>query len=343
MAILNYISATSTSPPARQDPSATPSQPIPNPRQTKIILPKQKPLNGSVTVAPGDSGGTPTISKARRWWGKDEDPLTSDEFIWNRDFMDRMKKLVEDPDSSKLSPEPSIVEELEEPGFLSLNRVMRLDSLEVDLSKELTSPSKLVLEQSIGVATQTRGTMSQKWKSVPIQGEKEKWDRASMASTGGTNAMLWEISQPKGDPEELAAQSREQYFKLKKKLQILTLGIGGAGLVSAYVSYSPEVAASFGAGLLGSLVYMRMLGNSVDAIANKKKRLMRGGIAQPRLLVPVLLVMVFNRWNEILVPQYGLLHLELIPMLVGFFTYKIATFLQAVEEAIAIVGRKTQV
>ncbi|GKV24974.1 hypothetical protein SLEP1_g34501 [Rubroshorea leprosula] len=220
---------------------------------------------------------------------------------------------------------------------------MRLDSLEVDLSKELTSPSKLVLEQSIGVATQTRGTMSQKWKSVPIQGEKEKWDRASMASTGGTNAMLWEISQPKGDPEELAAQSREQYFKLKKKLQILTLGIGGAGLVSAYVSYSPEVAASFGAGLLGSLVYMRMLGNSVDAIANKKKRLMRGGIAQPRLLVPVLLVMVFNRWNEILVPQYGLLHLELIPMLVGFFTYKIATFLQAVEEAIAIVGRKTQV
>ncbi|GKV24973.1 hypothetical protein SLEP1_g34501 [Rubroshorea leprosula] len=110
MAILNYISATSTSPPARQDPSATPSQPIPNPRQTKIILPKQKPLNGSVTVAPGDSGGTPTISKARRWWGKDEDPLTSDEFIWNRDFMDRMKKLVEDPDSSKLSPEPSIVE-----------------------------------------------------------------------------------------------------------------------------------------------------------------------------------------------------------------------------------------
>lgn len=34
------------------------------------------------------------------------------------------------------------------------------------------------------------------------------------------------------------------YFgQLKTKLQFLTLGMGGVGLVSAYVSYSPEIAA----------------------------------------------------------------------------------------------------
>ena len=88
--------------------------------------------------------------------------------------------------------------------------------------------------------------------------------------------MFRELRRPRGDPEVLAAQSREQYFKvitsyclfwhlypsfaargdenfdfpfdilllqLKKKLQILTLGIGGVGLASAYVSYSPEIAA----------------------------------------------------------------------------------------------------
>lgn len=33
--------------------------------------------------------------------------------------------------------------------------------------------------------------------------------------------------------------------QLKKKMQILTLAIGGVGLLSAYVSYSPEVAARF--------------------------------------------------------------------------------------------------
>ncbi|KAK6919187.1 hypothetical protein RJ641_017609 [Dillenia turbinata] len=67
-----------------------------------------------------------------------------------------------------------------------------------------------------------------------------------------------------------------------------------------------------------------------------------GAIAQPRLLVPVVLVMIYNRWNEILVPDYGFMHFELIPMLVGFFTYKIATFIQAIEDAIPSVGKKTK-
>jgi hypothetical protein len=46
---------------------------------------------------------------------------------------------------------------------------------------------------------------------------------------------------------------------------------------------------------------------------------------------------------RILVPEYGFMHLELIPMLVGFFTYKIATFVQAIEEALTVVGKETQV
>lgn len=32
-------------------------------------------------------------------------------------------------------------------------------------------------------------------------------------------------------------------LQLKKKLQFLTLGIGGVGLISAYISYTPEIAA----------------------------------------------------------------------------------------------------
>lgn len=94
--------------------------------------------------------------------------------------------------------------------------------------------------------------------------------------------MFREVRRPKGDPKVLAAQSAEQYLKvysdfhllyvitrndlcgnllfhcfffplliyieyvlvqLKNKLQLLTLGIGGIGLISAYVSYSPEIAA----------------------------------------------------------------------------------------------------
>ncbi|MBA0688556.1 hypothetical protein Goari_006332 [Gossypium aridum] len=364
----------------------------------------------------------------------------------------------------------------EEPsGFLSLNRVMSLDSLEVDLSKELATPSKPLLQQAVETSTQSSDSMSRKWKLVPTRREQEKWDKATKASTGGSGVMLRELQQPQGDPEVLAAQSREQYYKLKKKMQVLTLVIGGFGLVSAYVSYSPEVAArflsaissrvnllikgleepilslfpvgsvvcplplamllvvgmiellqcfgklaslgwfkttvwkrpfvyhstwlpkslchpqlkapiqscyepwahrssSFGAGLLGSLVYIRMLGSSVDSLAEGAKGVMKyslaktlnllnslsvgkigegagdeikvlcmGAVAQPRLLVPVVLVMIYNRWNGILVPEYGYMQLELIPMLVGFFTYKIATFFQAIDDAVNVVGGKREV
>ncbi|KAB1209807.1 ATP synthase protein I [Morella rubra] len=336
MSMLNYISVTSTATPISQD-SPTPA--VPDPRQSKIILPKKKPLKWSTGVAPGEYGGPPTTSKLRKYWGGEKDPLSSDEFMWNKDFMSRFQRLIQDPDSSieatPVKEEPS--------GFLSLNRVMSLQSLEVDLSKELTAPSRPGLEEKVEATAQSGGSKSSRWKLAPTRREQQKWDRATKAATGGSEVMFRELRKPRGDPEVLAAQAREQYFKLKNKLQILTLGIGGVGLVSAYVSYSLEIAASFGAGLLGSFVYMRMLGSTVDSMADGAKGVVKGAIAQPRLLVPVVLVMIYNRWNGILVPEYGLMHLELIPMLVGFFTYKIATFAQAIEEALTVVGKKTGV
>ncbi|CAH2059964.1 unnamed protein product [Thlaspi arvense] len=339
MAILSYISASSTTPPIPQDQS-------PNPRlPTKIILPNKKPEKWSTGVAPGEYGGPPTTTKLRKYWGGEkEDPITSKDLIWNRDFMDQMKKLFDSPDDSSLDPSPS---KEESSGFLSFSRVMSLDSMDVDLSKELASSPKSAFKDLEASKSEAKTQMSNKarvtpkWKLAPTRREQDKWDRATKAATGGSDVMLREVRKPRGDPQVLAAESREQYYKLKNKLQLLTVGIGGVGLVSAYISYTPEITLSFGAGLMGSLAYMRMLGNTVDAMADGARGVMKGAAGQPRLLVPVVLVMIFNRWNAILVPEYGFMHLELIPMLVGFFTYKIATFFQAIEEAISITTQKT--
>ncbi|XP_027345600.1 protein CONSERVED ONLY IN THE GREEN LINEAGE 160, chloroplastic [Abrus precatorius] len=339
MAIVNNICVSCAATP--MSPESSGSAPLPDPKQTKIILPKKKPMKWSTGVAPGDYGGPPTTTKLRKYWGgQDEDPLASDDFMWNKDFVGRFKKLIQEP-QPPLQPSPP----KEEPsGFLSLNRVMSLDSLEVDLSKELSAPANNNVHQQIEAKTDVTETASNrvKWKLVPTRREQEKWDRAAKAATGGSDVMFQEIRRSREDPKVLAAQSEEQYAKLKRKLQFLTLGIGGIGLVSAYVSYSPEIAASFGAGLLGSLMYIRMLGSSVDSLkTDGAKGLVKGAIGQPRLLVPVALVMIYNRWNAILVPEFGSMHLELIPMLVGFFTYKIATFAQAVEDAITVAAKKT--
>lgn len=341
MTIVSYVSANSTTTPLSQDSSSSSSS-TPSPRQTKVILPKKKPLKWSTGIAPGEYGGPPTTTKLRKYWGGEgEDPLTSDDFIWNKDFMPRMKRLLHnDPVDPFLQTSPA---KEESSGFLSLNRVMTLDSVEVDLSKELAQRPKPVIEQPVEATTKVRSGSSPKWRMAPTRREQDKWDKATKASTSGSDVMFRELRRPQGDPEVLAAQSREQYFKLKNNLQILTLGIGSVGLVSTYVSYSPEIAASFGAGFIGSLVYIRMLGNSVDSLADGAKGIVKGAAAQPRLLVPVLLVMIYNRWNGILVPDYGFMHLELIPMLVGFFSYKIATFVQAIDEALAPLVRKTRV
>lgn len=338
MAALNcYVSITCTATPISEDStiSSVPNSKLP----TKIILPKKKPQKWSTGTAPGEYGGPPVSTKLRKYWGGEEqDPITSDDYIWNKDFMPRMKRLFEDG-----SDDPQFYPAEEEPsGFLSLNRVMGLDSMEVDLSKELSAPLKTVTEIEVEKPRRS-ANLTPKWRPAPTRREQEKWDRAYKAATGGSDVMLREVRKPGGDREILAAQSREQYFKLKNKLQILTLGIGGFGLLSAYVFYTPEITVSYGVGFLGSLTYMRMLGNSVDSMADGARGLIKGGIGQPRLLVPVVLVMIFNRWNGILVPGYGFMHLDLIPILVGFFTYKIATFTQAIEEALTIVGTKSEV
>lgn len=44
-------------------------------------------------------------------------------------------------------------------------------------------------------------------------------------------------------------------LQLKKRLQLLTLGIGGVGVVSAYVSYSPEIAARWAWKIITSVSY----------------------------------------------------------------------------------------
>lgn len=46
--------------------------------------------------------------------------------------------------------------------------------------------------------------------------------------------------------------------------------------------------------------------------------------------------------RRIAVPEYGFMHLQLIPMLVGFFTYKIATFAQAIEAAVSPVVNESE-
>ncbi|CAI5506044.1 unnamed protein product [Closterium sp. Naga37s-1] len=337
-------------PPRAASPSALP--PISNifflrPRPPPPPPPSQEPPSTGKVPAPGRYGGAPLDKRIRQsWGGKKEDPLESGEYIWNTEWKktvtvddaDKDKAAAEDPIASAVSSNDPGTSD----GFLSLGRSLALDSMDVDLSAELSRPSKATLEKQVAAARRAAGMQKDeagsegkiKWRYAPTTKEERQWAEANRKSAKMVMAFV-EKEEPM-TPEQIAQREREQYEKLKQSLVLTTLGLGVVFTGTAAVLYSPEIAVSYAVGAVGSLVYVRMLSSSVEALgASSVQGAVRGAVGQPRLLVPVVLVMTFNRWNEILVPQYGAVPLELIPMLVGFFTYKAATITQALQDMLA--------
>lgn len=298
---------------------------------------KKKSSQWSTGNAPGEYGGPPLETGLRKMWGGDNsDPLQSDgEYIWKK----KWQPYVETP-PAEMVPPAAVKDKEPDSGFLSLNRAIALDSMDVDLSKELMRPSKATLERQVQEARNVEAAAEQrlqkekvKWRFAPTKREEIRWTSARKATTGGMEKMARELGRKQIDPKVAAEAERIRYLKLKRDLQITTLVIGGLSAVGTYFAYSPQIAASYGAGLVGALVYVRMLGSSVDSIgAQDAGSAARGALGQPRLLVPVVLVMVYNRWNALAVPELDVMSLQLIPMLVGFFTYKAATLVETFKE-----------
>lgn len=278
---------------------------------------------------PGEYGGPPIDFRIRKSWGEAvPDPITSsDGYIWNKVWQPHLPSLDEEP-----SPSPSS-QKKPEVGFLSLNRSIALDSIEVDLTKELAKPPKSVLALQVEALREGRATDEAiqqdkpRWRMAPTRREQQQWARGRKA--GGMAMLVSEGGDGSNRIESKAVTVKKDYSQIKGNLQILTAIFGGAGIAVSYASYSSEVAFSYGVGLLGALAYIRMLGNSVDSLGeSNSKGAARAALGQPRLLVPVVLVMCFNRWNEIVAPEFNVLHLQLIPILIGFFTYKAATVVE---------------
>ncbi|KAJ7543311.1 hypothetical protein O6H91_09G032700 [Diphasiastrum complanatum] len=286
---------------------------------------------------PGEYGGPPLDTRLRQYYGQPApDPLTtSGDYIWNKNWQPYVDK------TSSLAEEPATTSKItdSETGFLSFNRAISLDSMDIDLSQELMKPSKATLQRQVETARRAAMLNSKKkadfeksrFRFAPTRREEAQWERARKAVSGGIATVPGSFVRLEEDP----IQQKQRYMQLKSNLQLFTLAIGAVGVVSAWVIYTPDIVASYGVGLLGAVAYIRMLGNSVDAFGSRDAGgVVRGAIGQPRLLVPVLLVMIYNRWNEILVPEYGAVHLQLIPMLVGFFTYKLATVIEVLRDMI---------
>lgn len=57
-----------------------------------------------------------------------------------------------------------------------------------------------------------------------------------------------------------------------------------------------DVAASYGVGAVGGLIYLRLLNKSIDSVGVG----LGGALGQPRLLIPVILALGYNRWAAVI-------------------------------------------
>uniref|UniRef100_A0A453FDY4 Uncharacterized protein n=1 Tax=Aegilops tauschii subsp. strangulata TaxID=200361 RepID=A0A453FDY4_AEGTS len=121
----------------------------------------KKPQKWSTGMEPGSYGGGPTTIKPRKYWmGKeDRDPIgNTDDFIWNKNFLPHMERVIANGGTDTPATIPRVAPEDEDSGFLSFNRAMDLDSVDVDLSKELMAPAKSILQTQLKAARRGRST-----------------------------------------------------------------------------------------------------------------------------------------------------------------------------------------
>ena len=107
-------------------------------------------------------------------------------------------------------------------------------------------------------------------------------------------------------PSEVAMQD---YDRLQQNLLILTLVFGAVIFPFVWGFYSLQIALDYILGACGGVVYLRMLGRNVSRIGRQNKNSSAG-----RLAVFAGLMVVALRWDQ----------LEVIPVFLGFLTYKAA-------------------
>lgn len=116
-----------------------------------------------------------------------------------------------------------------------------------------------------------------------------------------------------------------EYEVLKKEFAQVTAvaGVLAIAIVYTSVGFSKDLTASTALGVAGAILYARLLSRSAD------------GGAPPRLAVPIILAGFWNRWETLFADDAGL-HLSLLYISIGFFTYKASSVWQVIKAILPV-------
>lgn len=112
--------------------------------------------------------------------------------------------------------------------------------------------------------------------------------------------------------------SMQEYYRLQQELLRVTLALTGIILVPVWIFYSLNIALNYLIGACAGVVYLRMLAKNVEQLGREKGRL---GSARLALLIG--LIVVASRLDQ----------LQILPIFLGFLTYKAAVIFYMLRSA----------
>jgi ATP synthase protein I len=114
------------------------------------------------------------------------------------------------------------------------------------------------------------------------------------------------------------SESMQEYHQLFQKLVYVTLTLTAIIFIGVWIYYSLNTALNYLLGACTGVVYLRMLAKDVERLGNEKTSL-----SKSRFALFIGLMIVAARWDQ----------LQVLPIFLGFLTYKATLFVYTVQSA----------
>lgn len=107
----------------------------------------------------------------------------------------------------------------------------------------------------------------------------------------------------------------QDFYKLQQQLFAVTFAFTGIIFISVWIFYSLNIALNYSIGAIAGVVYLRMLAKNVEQLGSQNRRL-----SKSRFAVFIGLIILATQLSQ----------LQVLPIFLGFLTYKVALLYQMV-------------
>ncbi|MEG4284565.1 ATP synthase subunit I [Microcoleus sp. A006_D1] len=113
----------------------------------------------------------------------------------------------------------------------------------------------------------------------------------------------------------------QDFYSLQQELLAYTLAFTAIIFISVWIFYSLNIALNYLLGASTGVVYLKMLARDVERIGSENQR-----ISKTRLGLFFAVMIVGTQWNQ----------LQILPIFLGFLTYKAALMVYVIRSALAL-------